>query len=185
MTILKAIKKLVTAWGGTSTADTIADAIDDLVTVAPSAAELPTVSSTDNGDILKVVSGAWAKGDPELPAGTATNNGQVLGVSEGAWAVVDAPSGGGSGKLTVTEQDSKLVIDASYADITASVTNGVIPWFVYDGTIYTVIKWFYDSEEPEYDVYFATTAVDQGHLIFNSVTAMAETDSADLTILNN
>lgn len=48
---------------------------------------LPSVSSTDNGKILKVSGGKWAKGSPELPAVTADDNGKVLMVVEGVWAV--------------------------------------------------------------------------------------------------
>lgn len=125
MTIVNALKKLVTAWGGSTTADTIAEAIDDLSAVTPSS--LPEVSSTDNGDILKVVSGEWAKGDPELPAVTATNNGQVLGVSEGTWAVVDAPSGGGvflvNYTLTMDETTHEISVtncDKTYAEIVSA-----------------------------------------------------------------
>lgn len=124
MTIVNALKKLVTAWGGSTTADTIADAIDDLSAVTPSS--LPEVSSTDNGDILKVVSGEWAKGDPELPAVTATNNGQVLGVSDGAWAVVNASSGGVflvNYTLTMDETTHEISItncDKTYAEIVSA-----------------------------------------------------------------
>ena len=50
--------------------------------------ELPAVSASDNGKVLKVVSGAWAKGaeTQELPAVSASDNGKVLKVVSGAWA---------------------------------------------------------------------------------------------------
>lgn len=53
--------------------------------------ELPAVSGTDNGKILKVSGGKWAKGDEtvELPATTAEDNGKVLVVVDGAWAMVE------------------------------------------------------------------------------------------------
>lgn len=49
---------------------------------------LPAVSSSDNGKVLKVVSGAWAKGaeTQELPAVSTSDNGKVLKVVSGAWA---------------------------------------------------------------------------------------------------
>ena len=52
--------------------------------------QLPTVSGSDNGDVLTVVEGAWAKAAPpvELPAVTADDNGKVLKVVDGAWAAV-------------------------------------------------------------------------------------------------
>lgn len=54
--------------------------------------ELPAVTSTNNGKILKVVEGKWALADDsntiELPAVTADNAGQVLKVdAEGHWVV--------------------------------------------------------------------------------------------------
>lgn len=41
----------------------ITDYIDDLGDVLQSLAELPGVSSSDNGKVLKVINGTWAKGD--------------------------------------------------------------------------------------------------------------------------
>ena len=54
-----------------------------------SATPLPTTTSTDNGKVLGVKSGKWAKVTPaeELPAVTAADNGKVLMVVDGAWAV--------------------------------------------------------------------------------------------------
>ena len=49
---------------------------------------LPAVTSDDNGDVLTVVEGVWAKADPptELPAVSGADNGNVLTVVEGSWA---------------------------------------------------------------------------------------------------
>lgn len=57
---------------------------------------LPEVDSSDNGDVLTVVEGAWTNAAPssQLPAVTASDNGNVLTVVEGAWAKA-APAGGG------------------------------------------------------------------------------------------
>ena len=88
-----ALKTLYVALGGD--ADDVADitlipdAINAIATVAASSIELPAVSSSDNGDVLTVSSGKWAKAAPvkELPAVTADDNGRVLKVVDGAWAV--------------------------------------------------------------------------------------------------
>ena len=62
-----ALKALYVALGGTASdvADVtlIPDMINAIATVMPTAiaAELPKVSSSDNGKVLTVVSGKWAK----------------------------------------------------------------------------------------------------------------------------
>lgn len=55
---------------------------------ASNASSLPEVSGADNGDVLTVVEGTWAKAAPaaELPAVTTSNNGEFLMVVSGAWA---------------------------------------------------------------------------------------------------
>ena len=65
-TTVDALKALYTALGGS--ADTVADlvTIPDMVNAIASiiasggAAELPTVTTSDNGKVLTVVSGEWA-----------------------------------------------------------------------------------------------------------------------------
>lgn len=69
--------------------NTIAECICAVTKKALGAIELPVVSSTDNGDVLTVVEGTWAKATPSsgLPDVTTTDEGKVLTVdSEGAWA---------------------------------------------------------------------------------------------------
>lgn len=52
---------------------------------------LPPVSSTDNGDVLGVVNGAWNKmaAPGGLPTVTSADNGKVLAVENGSWAAAD------------------------------------------------------------------------------------------------
>lgn len=65
--ITDALKNLYTAFGGdlddVETTTNIADMINALAAHVSSggAAELPTVSTSDNGKVLTVVSGKWAK----------------------------------------------------------------------------------------------------------------------------
>lgn len=56
--------------------------------------ELPSVTTSDNNKVLKVVSGAWAKAaaPTELPAVTSADNGRVLLVDNGAWSKMDMPT---------------------------------------------------------------------------------------------
>lgn len=104
MTNVEALRVLYVALGGslTDTYEGIADgaAVSDYTTssevicaiaeIAASAGiELPKVTSADNGDVLTVKSGKWAKGEipAELPSVSATDNGSVLKVIDGVWAV--------------------------------------------------------------------------------------------------
>lgn len=82
--------------------------MDDADKKIAEAVELPEVSAADNGDVLTVVSGVWAKAanTSQLPAVTGADNGKLLGVSSGVWSVVDAPSGGVN--YSTNEQDSGL-----------------------------------------------------------------------------
>ena len=76
--------------GGVPVADytTIPDVIEACSQIAGSTIELPAVSGSDNGKVLKVIEGEWAKGtDESLPAVTADDNGKVLKVADGAWGV--------------------------------------------------------------------------------------------------
>lgn len=68
-TNIDALKALYVALGGTAnefTAQSIPDAITQIATVAAAvttaanAKELPTVKAANNGQVLTVVSGAWA-----------------------------------------------------------------------------------------------------------------------------
>lgn len=95
MTTIKALQELYVELGGdfddVKNVTIIPDMIQKLAEIAGSTIELPAVSSTDNGDVLTVVSGKWAKAvlpspEPELPEVTAADNGKVLSVVNGAWA---------------------------------------------------------------------------------------------------
>lgn len=94
-TTVKALQNLYAALGGTATdvenISTIPDMINAIATHIGEggAAELPAVNAADNGKVLTVVSGKWAKAavPTELPAVTTDDNGKVLKVASGAWAV--------------------------------------------------------------------------------------------------
>ena len=90
------------------------NAMEDIAAklVGVSVTELPEVSGADNGSVLKVSGGKWAKGSETvaLPAVTSENAGQVLMVSaEGQWAAAAIPS-----QLpAVTSSDSGKVLTVS------------------------------------------------------------------------
>lgn len=93
MTIVEALKELVTAIGGIYTADddTVSEIVEKLTAAFESGefvTNLPAVTAADNGKLFGVTGGAWGKVDApvELPAVAAVDNGSVLGVVGGAWA---------------------------------------------------------------------------------------------------
>lgn len=104
MTNVEALQSLYVAFGGklTDTYEDIADGVavsdyvlssDVICAIAQKASgagiELPVVSNSDNGDVLTVVNGAWAKANipSQLPSVSASDNGSVLKVVDGAWAI--------------------------------------------------------------------------------------------------
>lgn len=98
-------------------------------------AELPAVTAADNGDVLTVVEGAWAKAEPaaELPAVTATDNGDVLTVVSGEWAKAAAPSG--LPAVTASDNGNVLtVVEGSWAKAAPSGGNQIIFDITYDET---------------------------------------------------
>ena len=68
MTILNALKGLYAKLGGQKSPDniqTIGEALEDITVVAVNGSDaLPAVTAADNGDVLTVVEGAWAKAVP-------------------------------------------------------------------------------------------------------------------------
>ena len=85
---------------------------------------LPTVSSTDNGKILKVDNGVWAVGAAPsgLPSVSSTDNGKMLQVSNGAWAAVTytAPVtsvNGNTGDIIITDNDEKVKQQVSTSNL--------------------------------------------------------------------
>ena len=103
-TNVEALKAIYVALGGSLT-DTYSDIANNIAVsnyvlspdclmaiskkVSSIGIELPTVSAVDDGDVLTVVSGKWAKASvpKELPAVTAEDDGSVLKVVDGAWGV--------------------------------------------------------------------------------------------------
>lgn len=74
MTNVEALKAVYTALGGdeedVAAMTTSADVIAAIATVIPTAtaSELPEVSATDNGSVLKVIDGAWGVGTDQITA---------------------------------------------------------------------------------------------------------------------
>ena len=114
-----------------------------------SAKELPAVSGTDNGKILTVVEGVWAKADSpsELPVVTGADNGNVLTVVEGSWAKANSPillveisEGVNEGSL-VTNKTAGEIMNAHFAIFYMSNgdSKSFYPYnYGYDGELYRV-----------------------------------------------
>lgn len=124
-TIVKALKAIYVAFGGQASAvaglkttSEVLDALKNVVTCG----NLPTAGVEDNGKILKVIEGAWAKGSPELPAVTADDNGKFLKVVDGGWTKANVTD-----KLfvvTYTETSDVWTCDKTVAQIQSAIANG-------------------------------------------------------------
>ena len=132
MSIVDIPKDVVTTLGGTYTADD--DTVSELLAridaaFASTGGSLPAVTTEDNGDLLGVSGGKWAKVDPpaaELPAVTADDNGDLLGVSSGAWGKVDPPTEIIYVPFTVTEDQGTYTAttEANYLDAKTAALAG-------------------------------------------------------------
>lgn len=140
-TTVQALQALYVKLGGslTDTYDDIADGatvadyatIPDMVDAVAKKAQsggggssLPSVSSTDNGDVLTVVNGAWSKAPvpAELPSTTSSDNGDVLKVVNGAWE--KAAESATSGMIvTFTASGGTYSADKTLAEITEAWTS--------------------------------------------------------------
>lgn len=108
MANVDALKALYTAMGGSITNDYYSDIADGVKVgeysqisdcilalaklVSSIGIELPAVTTSDNGMVLTVVEGAWAKASvpTELPAVTADDDGDILKVVSGSWAKAES-----------------------------------------------------------------------------------------------
>lgn len=126
MTTINALKKLYVELGGNikdvENITIIPEMINALSEIAGSTIELPGVTTEDNGDVLTVVDGKWAKAEAGgVPAVTAEDNGDVLTVVEGEWAKATIPrqsivltctkSGGSNYKLPISFSELRSLID--------------------------------------------------------------------------
>lgn len=104
----------------------VTDYLDDLADVFKSLIELPVVSSTDNGKVLKVISGKWGKGEitKELPTVSNTDNGKILAVSNGVWSKSDIPSNIVIFEGTISSSNFQLSNNKKISDIKTALSDG-------------------------------------------------------------
>lgn len=140
-TTVQALQALYVKLGGslTDNYDDIADgaAVSDYATIPDmveaisqkaqsggGGSSLPSVSATDNGDVLTVVNGTWSKAPvpAELPATTSDDNGDVLKVVNGEWE--KAAESATSGMIvTFTALGGTYSADKTLSEITEAFTS--------------------------------------------------------------
>lgn len=132
MTTIDALKNLYVELGGNledvENINVIPKMIDALSEIAGSTIELPGVTAEDNGDVLTVVDGKWAKaeagGGASLPGVTAEDNGDVLTVVDGAWAKAKPTIEFALYKGVIQSNTFTLSDSKNKSDILADITAG-------------------------------------------------------------
>ena len=81
--------------------------------------QVPTVTASNNGEILKVENGAWTVGEAPtgVPDVTASDNGSILQVSNGAWTAQNALPTTMTGATLNDDGESGLVPAPTTADV--------------------------------------------------------------------
>ena len=134
---------------------------------------LPSVTSSDNGDVLGVVDGAWGKMEAPsgLPEVSSTDNGDVLTVVDGEWAKA-APSGGGTVVIQLSQvwdsTSQKYVYtngNYTYEDIKNLVNSGKQVVLFYYNTRYELTYFWTSSNGNNVSVEFSS-AYNDGTLIY-------------------
>lgn len=134
-TTVEALKDVYKELGGNvasiANLHTDAEVIEALSVLVGSTIELPAVTSDDNGDVLTVVEGAWAKAElptptSELPTVTSDDNGDVLTVVEGAWAKATPSAGGENVKVIDLTSQGGLPSGVTGATLKNDYENGVV-----------------------------------------------------------
>ena len=106
-----------------------------------------------SGDLWEIAQSSGGGGS-SLPAVTSEDNGDVLTVEDGAWAKA-APSGGGQFIITVTanEAETELSVDKTYQEIVSAFAEGKTFYLIYTDSLYEVqfaAPYAYES----YDTYY-------------------------------
>lgn len=130
---VEGLKEIYVALGGNlddvENITTIPNMLSEIAVYAQAAAaELPAVKTADNGKLLTVVSGKWAKAEAptELPAVTGADNNKVLTVVNGTWDKAAASGGAEFFTITATETNDGFTLDKTYAEIETAFTAGKI-----------------------------------------------------------
>ena len=63
----------------------------------------------------------------ELPTVSGTDNGKVLKVVEGAWAAATAPAGGGILPISVVQDGDNVSLNKTWNEIDAAIRSGILP----------------------------------------------------------
>lgn len=185
MTTIDALKNLYVELGGNlenvENINVIPKMIDALSEIAGSTIELPGVTAEDNGDVLTVVDGKWAKaeagGGSSLPDVTAEDNGDVLSVVEGEWAKAKINETALKLKWTIT--GSSYTTSISGSELNKAVKDKVVE--IYDETNNKNYR-FYKKNNIE--LYFMSAEPVGGHLEISIITYNINNQSGVYQIKN-
>lgn len=167
------------------TTKTVVDSVDETISktfnvldTKTNGIELPTVTSDDNGDILTVVDGAWAKATPELPEVTNEDDGDVLTVVSGKWAKATPSGGAVEIGVEIDAEEQTATLSVNYNELLDLLTEYpvVVTKFDAQGTFNILFLSSYSNIDNSCDVGFSIISSAETRVVWFS----ADTPTAPL-----
>ena len=122
-----------------------------------SAIELPSVTTDDNGDVLTVVEGAWAKATPSGGGGggliinAVWNEAQEQTILDKTWGEICSAMASGQNAVIIMDNSNDRFVDYSVMPVSICYSTGAVGYEI-QYTIYAYTYEFIASSENDYPI---------------------------------